>query len=89
MNVPIMGIVENMSTFVCPHCGKPIDIFKGNGVKKAAKDFNVDILGKIPIDTKIMESGDSGISYVENNEKSPAADEMKGIVTKIINKLEK
>nr|HPR17930.1 Mrp/NBP35 family ATP-binding protein [Candidatus Cloacimonadota bacterium] len=56
MNVPILGIIENMSTFVCPHCHKEIDIFTGMGVQKAADDFAIDILGKIPIDVNIVKS---------------------------------
>ena len=64
MNVPILGIIENMSTFVCPHCHKEIDIFTGMGVQKAADDFAIDILGKIPIDVNIVKSGDSGKSLI-------------------------
>lgn len=89
MGVPVVGIIENMSTFLCPHCNKPIDIFKGTGVSKAAKDFNIDILGKIPIDTKIVESGDKGRSVFEDRINSETTNQFHTIVSKIIKKIEK
>jgi len=89
MGVPVVGLIENMSTFLCPHCGEPIDIFKGTGVKKAAADFKVDILGKIPIDTEIVESGDKGRSVFTDHKNTGTTDEFKSIVNKIIGKIEK
>jgi len=59
MNMNVIGIVENMSGFKCPHCGKKIDIFKTGGGKKAAEDFKIPYLGAIPIDPDIVEIGDS------------------------------
>jgi len=88
MGVPVTGIIENMSTFICPHCGEKIDIFKGFGVQKAADDFNIDILGKIPIDPDIVVTGDKGISYLENYRDSASAKEMEKIVAKVIGKVE-
>jgi Mrp family chromosome partitioning ATPase len=87
MNVPVLGIIENMSAFVCPHCGKEIDIFAGLGVQKAAQDFNVDILGKIPLDTNIVQSGDKGFTLLEKNKDTVSAKEYMNIVDKIISKL--
>ena len=87
MNVPVLGIVENMSTFACPHCGEAIDIFAGLGIAKAAKDFNVDILGKIPIDVNIVKSGDQGTSYLDKFADSASAKEMQKVVKKITDKL--
>lgn len=60
LKIPIVGIVENMSGFTCPHCGKKVDIFKTGGGKKAAKDFNLSFLGDIPLDPTIVQTGDSG-----------------------------
>lgn len=88
MNVPVLGIIENMSSFVCPHCQKPIDIFTGMGVQKAAKDFNVDILGKIPIDVNIVKSGDKGYSLLSQDKESVSSKEFLSIVQKITHKLE-
>ncbi|MBN2546373.1 MAG: Mrp/NBP35 family ATP-binding protein [Spirochaetes bacterium] len=64
LNVPILGIIENMAGFVCPKCGEKINIFKSGGAEKACKDFNVKLLGQIPIDTDIVDSGDNGKAYV-------------------------
>ncbi|MBN1573396.1 MAG: Mrp/NBP35 family ATP-binding protein [Deltaproteobacteria bacterium] len=64
LNVPVLGIVENMSGFKCPHCGKEINLFKVGGGEKAAKEMGVPFLGRIPVDTEIMESGDSGRPFV-------------------------
>lgn len=63
LNMPVLGLVENMSGFVCPYCGKSVDIFKKGGGEKAAKEMGVDFLGRIPIDLKIVESEDEGKEY--------------------------
>jgi ATP-binding protein involved in chromosome partitioning len=70
MKIPVVGIIENMSGFQCPHCGKSIDIFKTGGGKKASNDFNVPFLGKIPLDEKIVETGDSGNPFITNNKRT-------------------
>lgn len=87
MSVPVMGIIENMSTFVCPHCGEKTDIFAGLGIEKAAKDFDIDVLGKIPIDVNIVRSGDSGKAYLKEFVENTSAKEFQKIVTKITAKL--
>ena len=60
MNIPIIGIVENMSGFTCPHCNTTIDIFKTGGGYKTSVDFMIPFLGKIPLDPSIVEQGDAG-----------------------------
>ena len=60
LNIPVIGIIENMSGFTCPHCGKKVDIFKSGGGRKAAEDFNLPYLGDIPLDPTIVETGDNG-----------------------------
>jgi ATP-binding protein involved in chromosome partitioning len=70
MNMPIIGIVENMSGFKCPYCGKEIDIFKTGGGIKASKDFSVPFLGKVPLDAEIVQTGDSGEPFVVKNKDS-------------------
>jgi ATPases involved in chromosome partitioning len=64
LNMPIIGLIENMSGFVCPNCGAVIDIFKKGGGEKAARDMRVKFLGSIPIDPKIVESEDEGTNYI-------------------------
>ena len=89
LSVPVLGIIENMSGFKCPHCGKKIEIFRGKGAIKAANDFNVDILGKIPIDEKIVRTSDAGRPYIYDFNSRPAAKQMIEIVKKIAKKVEK
>lgn len=88
LNVPILGLVENMAGFVCPKCGEKVDIFKSGGAARAAKDFNLDILGTIPIDTNIVESGDNGKPFVYHFNKSEGAKEFMAISEKISEKVE-
>jgi ATP-binding protein involved in chromosome partitioning len=84
LNIPILGIVENMSGFRCPHCGKKIDIFKTGGGKKAADEFNVPFLGSIPIDIEIASSGDQGTPFMCNNKQGEAGQAFKKIVQLIL-----
>jgi ATP-binding protein involved in chromosome partitioning len=88
MNMPIIGIVENMSGFKCPHCNRTIDIFKKDGGLKASKDYNVPFLGKVPLDAKIVETGDSGKPFVVNNTSETAKAFFKIVknIEKIVNK---
>jgi ATP-binding protein involved in chromosome partitioning len=60
VNVPILGIVENMSYFACPHCGKRTDIFSSGGVERECKRIGANFLGEIPLDVQIRAGGDSG-----------------------------
>jgi len=85
LNVPILGIIENMAGFVCPKCGEKINIFKSGGALKACKDFNVKLLGQIPIDTDIVDSGDNGKAYVYHYNKKEGAIIYNKISEQIIN----
>ncbi|MBN1407729.1 MAG: Mrp/NBP35 family ATP-binding protein [Calditrichaceae bacterium] len=71
VNVPILGIVENMSYFVCPHCGQRTDIFSYGGVAKECEKHDTKLLGEIPIDAEIRAGGDAGRPIVESNPDSP------------------
>ena len=73
INIPVVGIVENMSGFSCPHCGKAIDIFKMGGGQKAALELHVPFLGGIVLDPDIVKNCDNGIPFVEKNPDSKAA----------------
>ena len=64
VNVPVLGIVENMSYFICDQCSKKHTIFKTGGGGKVAKELNLSLLGEIPLDTKVAEGGDSGLPIV-------------------------
>ncbi|MBI5327250.1 MAG: iron-sulfur cluster carrier protein ApbC [Deltaproteobacteria bacterium] len=71
VKVPIIGIVENMSYFQCPHCGEKAEIFSQGGGEKTSQRYNVPLLGKIPIDPHIREGGDSGNPIVVADTVSP------------------
>jgi len=73
LNLPILGIIENMSGFVCPHCKKRTDIFGGDGGKQMAKDFDVPFLGSIPIDSNMVPAADLGKPFIYFNKQSPTA----------------
>jgi Mrp family chromosome partitioning ATPase len=83
LEMPIIGLIENMSGFICPHCGKSVELFKTGGGLKACVDMGVPFLGSIPFDTKVVESGDSGKSFVLEHQDSAAAEAFKGIAAKI------
>src|ERR1700684_528179 len=73
MKVDIVGMVENMSYFVCPHCNHEIDIFSRGGAEKTAKQFEIAFLGSIELDPEIRKSGDGGVPAVLQGEDSPQA----------------
>ena len=69
MKIKVLGVIENMSGFVCPHCGEISYIFKTGGGEKAAKDHNVPFLGRIPLSQDVVETADEGVPIVTRNEK--------------------
>jgi len=73
LNLPILGVIENMNGFVCPHCNQRTDIFGGDGGRQMAKDFNVPFLGSVPIDPKMVPAADLGKPFIYYNNQSPAA----------------
>ena len=73
VGAPVMGIVENMSTFVCPHCGEKTDIFDVGGSKKISDRTSVDVLGEIPLDPRVREGGDIGKPIVLADVTSPVS----------------
>jgi ATP-binding protein involved in chromosome partitioning len=85
----ILGIIENMSGFKCPHCGKDINLYPPGGVEKAVKDFNLYLLGKIPFGLEVGIQGDEGLPFVIKNASSESAKAFKEIVKKIREILEK
>lgn len=85
LKMPIVGILENMSGLICPHCKKKIDLFKTGGGSKAARDLTVPFLGSIPIDPKIVETGDSGKPFVLEYSKSKSTKEFSKVIKKIEN----
>ena len=83
LNIPVIGIIENMSGFICPKCGAEINIFKSGGGEKIAKDLSTPFLGKIPIDPDICEDSDKGVPFIIEHKDSPASKAFMEIVKKI------
>ncbi len=83
LNIPVIGIIENMSGFVCPKCGAEIDIFKAGGGKKIVEDLKIPFLGKIQIDPEICKDSDKGSPFIVEHINSPATKAFMKIVKKI------
>ena len=83
LGFPVSGIVENMSTFICPHCGEVTSVFSSGAGEELAAKYNVPFLGKLPLDPAICQGGDSGMPFVRL-ENSPAADEFRKMVAKLL-----
>ena len=91
LSLPVIGVIENMSRFVCPHCGNVTEIFKSGGGESMADDMGVPFLGSIPIETQVVHSGDSGFPHLSSsvNDASPAQKNFAEIVNLIIHGVEK
>ena len=73
MSVPILGLVENMTAFACPHCGELTEIFGRGGGERFAADHGIDYLGGVPLDVTVRQGGDVGVPAVAQREPGPAA----------------
>ncbi len=73
LSVPIIGLVENMSAFICPHCGEATEIFGRGGGERFAKRHELHFFGGIPLDVKVRQGGDAGVPAVAQREPGPAA----------------
>jgi Fe-S cluster biogenesis protein NfuA len=90
LGLPIIGVLENMSGFLCPKCGHESALFKTGGGEKVAKEFGVPFLGRIPIDEKIVESEDAGEPYLTKHrgrDSAKAFEDAVGKIEKIVNSL--
>lgn len=86
LKLPVLGVIENMSGFVCPHCGERTELFGSGGGERMASEMGVPFLGRIPIEPEIVSSGDSGKPFVYHNEDSAFAKDFDGIVKDIVEK---
>ncbi|MBR5347458.1 MAG: Mrp/NBP35 family ATP-binding protein [Deltaproteobacteria bacterium] len=89
MKLPILGVIENMSGFVCPHCGKTVDIFSSGGGERMASEMEIHFLGKIPIDPEIVASGDAGLPYVVSHKDSPTTEAVRKVARELIGQADK
>jgi ATP-binding protein involved in chromosome partitioning len=88
VNVEVLGVVENMSTFACPHCGKPVDIFGHGDGAKTAIEYGVPVLGEIEIDPRIRVGGDTGKPVTAGGEDAPAAQSLYRVAKAVSARLE-
>ncbi len=87
LNIPVLGVIENMSYFVCPNCGARTDIFDHGGARKFAEENGLSFLGEIPIDVKIREGGDKGKPIVVADPTSPVAQAFEDVARNIVEKI--
>jgi ATP-binding protein involved in chromosome partitioning len=83
VNVPILGIIENMSYFICGHCQERTDIFSSEGVRKECARLKVDLLGEIPLDVEIRIGGDEGTPVVDKLPDNPQSMVFMAIAKKV------
>lgn len=86
LNIPILGIIENMSGFICEKCKEVTEIFKSGGGEKMAKDMDVPFLGKVPMSVDMVETGDEGRPFVEACKDGEVATIFDNIIQKVIEK---
>jgi len=73
LGLQIIGVIENMSGFICPNCGARIDIFQSGGGRRIAEEMGIPFLGSIPIDQKICEDSDKGVPFIAEHKDSQAS----------------
>ncbi len=88
VNVPVLGIIENMSFFLCPHCGKRTDIFSSGGGERCAAELKVPFLGPIPLDAAVRECGDKGHPIVTAQADHPVSRAYREIAATLSERLE-
>lgn len=88
VQVPILGVVENMGTFTCSHCGNTTDIFSHGGGRSMSDDLGVPFLGSLPLDAEIVRGGDAGRPIVVDLPDSPSAHAYRGIATALVEALD-
>jgi ATP-binding protein involved in chromosome partitioning len=84
LDIPVLGIIENMSGMICPHCHKEIDLFSKGGGKKAAEDLDVPFLGGIPLDSAMVKAGDEGKPFIMQHTDSPTGRAVDSVMENLI-----
>ena len=88
LDLPVIGIIENMSGMICPHCGDTIDLFGRGGGKKAAEDMGVPYLGAIPLDPEMVKAGDEGRPYVLRHADTPTWKAVDAVMKNLVKRVE-
>jgi Mrp family chromosome partitioning ATPase len=88
LKVPVLGVLENMSGFACPYCGKRVDLFKVGGGETAARELGVPFLGRVPIDPNMVVEGDAGRPFIRDYSKTEAGLALEDIVRRVVERVE-
>ena len=88
LGLPVIGVIENMSGMLCPHCGEEIDLFGKGGGKKVAEEMNVPFLGAIPIDIEMRKAGDEGRPFIIRRGDSPTWKSVDAVMEELIKVVE-
>ena len=83
-SIPVIGIIENMSGFICPHCGKEVEVFKAGGAERFTESYKIPFLGKIHLDPSITTTSDDGKPIILSYPDSEPAKAFSKIIDKII-----
>ncbi|MCL5407912.1 MAG: Mrp/NBP35 family ATP-binding protein [Candidatus Thermoplasmatota archaeon] len=84
LNTPVIGLIENMSGFICPHCGKTTYIFKEGTGEKVSKEFGINFLGSIPLEASVVEDGDDGTPMILSHPESDSSKSFKTVVDNVL-----
>jgi len=84
LGLKVLGIVENMSGFVCPHCKEEVDLFGSGGGKRIAEVLNVPFLGSIPLDPEMRKAGDEGKPFVIRSRDSPTWKKVDAVMEELV-----
>ena len=88
LDLPVIGIIENMSGMICPHCGDTIDLFGRGGGEKAAQELGVPYLGSIPLDPAMVKAGDEGRPYVLRHADTPTWKAVDAVMKNLLKRVE-
>ena len=84
VNLPVLGVVENMSGLVCPHCDQVVEVFKTGGGEAMAREMGVPFLGRLPLDPNVVQAGDAGHPFVHRHGRTITADTMEQIALGVL-----
>ena len=87
VEMEVVGVIENMSGFICPHCNETVDIFSSGGGEKTARDFDLPFLGRVPMDPRVVIAGDTGAPYLSSEEETPATKAFAHVVEAVENRM--
>ncbi|MEJ5359639.1 MAG: Mrp/NBP35 family ATP-binding protein [Desulfobacterales bacterium] len=84
VKMEILGLIENMSGFACPHCGKPVDLFGTGGGERTCREMGIAFLGRIPLDPRMVDCADRGCSFIQSYPDSPVSRALDAVAERIL-----